>query len=1204
MNQSVYADTPQLFLFGADSVSGLALGFVEKSIPPGDFRITVAHRIGEGSLREKALANLGAIRALKTIEQEQRAATPEEQATLVRYSGWGALSGLFQSWPPPELRAHAEDLRALLTDDEYSSARATTPNAHYTSSDVIRAMWRGLLRVGIPAGVQILEPAAGIGHFFGLMPEALYSPRTRRMAVEIDSVSARIARLLYPDVLIHASAFETTPLPADFFDLVIGNVPFGNYAVYDPAYRRQPQLTRSIHDYFLVKSLAKARPGGFLALITSRYTMDKQDTAVRRYLAESADLLAAVRLPNTTFQANAGTTVTTDILFLRKRPSTSRPAGHAWEDIRTIETPEGAAHINEYFAAHPEMMLGKPSLEHGQYGREFALTGPVDIAALDCALDRLPSNAYHSRSTGATVVNIPPTCESVKEGAYVEHEGRLFIRRGERFEPCTVSSTNAVRIRDLVHLRDAVREVLRTQLEDRPETAIIAAREGLNEVYDSFVSRYGAVSTRENTRAYAGDPDLPLLLSLESYDPQTETATKAPIFERRTIERYTPAEHADSAAEALLITLNEMGRVDWTRIEQLTGKTAPEAQEELDALVYRNPEGGTWETADAYLSGNVRAKLAAAEAADRIDSSYRRNVRALEGVQPADLEPGEIEARLGSSWIAPRDVQTFIAELLSVSHDSATVHYAPAIAAWTVELDYRAKYNVSNTTTHGTGRFSAAALIDQALNGRTPTAYDEQEDGTRTINQPETLAAREKLSQISERFRTWVWEDAERAKRLARVYNDQFNNIRLREFDGSHLTLPGMVRVCLRDGDLASHQKNGVWRILQTRNALLAHVVGAGKTWTMAAAAMELRRLGLVRKPMFVVPNHLVDQWGAEFLRLYPQANLFIAGKDHFSNGNRQRGMSRIATGNYDAVIVSHRSFEFLPVSDECFEAFVSEQLDELEAAIREAKAEHLDNRRIVKELEKAKKRLEAKLRKRAAREEKDQTLTFEELGIDQLFVDEADLYKNLAYVTKMNRIAGLPNSDSQRAFDMYLKIAYLRKYTARGVVFATGTPISNTLAEMYTMLRYLAPELLAERSVDHFDSWAKNFAEAVTALELAPDGSGYRMHTRFARFINLPELLSMFRTVADVETAEMLNLPRPTVATGRPVGIAVAATQLLKDYVATLTKRAEKLRTERVDPSIDNMLKITTDGRKAALDMRLIDPFAADAPGTKVNRL
>ena len=680
-------------------------------------------------------------------------------------------------------------------------------------------------------------------------------------------------------------------------------------------------------------------------------------------------------------------------------------------------------------------------------------------------------------------------------------------------------------------------------------------------------------------------------------------AARTAIFERRTLERYRPVERVETAAEALAVSLNETGELDWPRMEQVTGRGARALQRELGSLVWRNPESGFWETADQYLSGDVRRKLKVAAAAAALDPSYERNAEALKAVQPADLEPGDIEARLGSSWIPADDMRDFVSGVLDVVPRNARVGHAAVIAAWTVELEAGDKWCVGNTTTHGTARFRASELIEQALNGRVPTAYDENPDGSRVINQQETIAAREKQQQLKDRFREWVWEDSARAARLAREYNDRFNNLRLRSFDGSHLTLPGMNREYLRDGDLSRHQKDAVWRMVQSGSTLLAHVVGAGKTWSMAAAAMEMRRLGLAKKPMFVVPNHLVEQWGAEFLKLYPQARLFIAGKEHFANGNRQRAMARIASGAYDAVIVSHRSFEFLPVSDKLFKGFVEKQVEELEAAILEAKAEKGDSRRLVKELEKAKKRFVAKLKERADRERKDDAIAFEELGVDQIFVDEADLYKNLFYTTKMNRIAGLPNSESNRAFDMFMKTRYLREMNGgRGVVFATGTPISNTMAEMYTMLRYLAPDLLKERGVAHFDAWTANFAEAVTALELAPDGSGYRMHTRFAKFINLPELLSMFRTFADVQTADMLNLPRPAVAGGKPQVAAAAASEPLKAFIKTLIARAERLRTSGVDPSIDNMLKITGEGRKAALDMRLTGAIAEPDGDTKLS--
>jgi N12 class adenine-specific DNA methylase len=918
--------------------------------------------------------------------------------------------------------------------------------------------------------------------------------------------------------------------------------------------------------------------------------------------------LGALRLPNTAFKANAGTEVTTDILFLQKRSPETPPSSESWIELRSIETADGPVQINEYFARNPAMMLGRMGMESGQYGTAPALIGSLEPGDLATAVSLLPAAVYKSMDSHGPAVGVRPEqvpeVGEVKEGGLADRNGQIVVRRGDEFGRLTLPSSVCARIRGMLQVRDAVRDVFRTQLADAEDETIVEARRHLNRTYDFFTSRFGPLNAKENVKAFAGDPDHPLLLSLEEFNPETKRATKTAIFERRTLERYRPVERVETASEALLVSLNETGQISWPRMESLTGRGASDLQDELGSLAYRNPEGGAWETADRYLSGNVRARLAVAQASEQIDPAYRRNVEALRAVQPKDLEPSEIEARLGSSWIPPSDIRGFVTELLDVPRAGVKIGYAETIATWTIELDYGAKYVVNNTTTHGTARFRASDLIEQSLNGRTPTAYDEDTDGNRIVNQPETVAAREKQQQLKDRFRDWVWEDRERAARLAQEYNFRFNNIRLRDFDGSHLTLPGMVRTSLRDGDLAPHQKNAVWRILQGGSPLLAHVVGAGKTWTMTAAAMELRRLDLAKKPMFVVPNHLVDQWGAEFLKLYPQARLFVAGKDHFETGNRQQAMARIATGNYDAVIVSHRSFEFLPVSDAYFNRFVEKQVAELDAEIGLANDSNGDNRRIVKELEKAKKRLTVRLKKRADRDSKDRTMTFEELGIDQLFVDEADLYKNLAYVTKMTRIAGLPNSDSNRAFDMFLKIRYLQERSdGRGVVFATGTPISNSLAEMYTMTRYLGPEMLSERKVDHFDSWAANFAEAVTSLELAPDGSGYRMHTRFAKFINLPELLSMFRTVADVQTADMLNLPRPDLENGKPAIASAPASRELKLFIQTLTERAERLRKVRVDPAVDNMLKITGEGRKAALDMRLIDPKTEPEAETKIDR-
>jgi N12 class adenine-specific DNA methylase len=1180
----------------------------EPPSPSRDFRIEDAHRIGEGGLKEKARDNIAAIRALKRIESGHREATEEEKALLVRYAGWGALPNVFHPYPPPEWRDIAVEVRNLLTDDEYDSARGSTPNAHYTSPAVVRAMWRALERLGVEAGAQVLEPSMGAGHFFGLMPEALL-PGARRTGVELDSLTARIAKQLYPDATIFAKGFEETALPDNFFDAVIGNIPFGNYPVHDPAYRRTP-VTRAIHDYFLAKSLDKLRAGGVMALITSRYTMDKQDSTIRRYLDDRADLVAAIRLPDTAFKENAGTEVTTDILILQKRAPGNTPRGESWRDLASIATPDGDIPVNEYFARHPEMMLGEMRLEGSLYrDKEPTLAGELSPALLQRAVSSLPqgilSGMERSRAPPSSPEKTGPESgdgAEVKDGGYAVRNGLLVIRRGSEFEPAKVPGALAWRIRAMLTLRDSVRAVFRTQLDDAPEEQIVEARQLLNEIYDSFVSRYGPLSSRENVKAFAGNADQPLLLSLEIYDPETMRAAKTAIFERRTLERYHPVAHVETAAEALAVSLNETGNIHWPRMEQVTGSSARQLQRELGSLVYCNPEGGAWETADLYLSGDVRRKLKVSEAAAALSPSYERNVEALKAVQPADLEPGDIEARLGSSWIPASDIQDFVSALLDIAPRNVRVGHAQVIATWTVEIDAFERGSVGNTTAHGTTRFRASDLIEQALNGRVPTAYDELPDKGRVINQQETIAAREKQQQLKDRFREWVWEDSARSARLARDYNDRFNNLRLRCFDGAHLTLPGMNRAYLRDGDLARHQKDAVWRMVQSGSTLLAHVVGAGKTWTMAAAAMEMRRLGLAKKPMFVVPNHLVEQWGAEFLKLYPQARLFIAGKEHFSTGNRQRAMARIASGAWDAVIVSHRSFEFLPVSDKLFKRFVEEQVRELEAEILEARAAKDDNRRVVKELEKAKKRLVVKLKERADREGKDNALTFEELGVDQIFVDEADLYKNLSYTTKMNRIAGLPNSESNRATDMYIKTRYVRELTGgRGVVFATGTPISNTMGEMYTMLRYLSPDLLQERGVAHFDAWAANFGEAVTSLELAPDGSGYRMHTRFAKFINLPELLSMFRTFADVQTADMLNLPRPGMAGGKPHIVAASASGPLKDFIKTLTARAERLRTARVDPSVDNMLKITGEGRKAALDMRLVDAFAGAQGDTKL---
>jgi N12 class adenine-specific DNA methylase len=1040
----------------------------------------------------------------------------------------------------------------------------------------------------------------GVGHFFGLMPESMQGGR--RTGVELDSITARIARKLYPDSTIFAKGFEDTPLPDNYFDVILGNVPFGDYGVHDPTMK--PQLTRTIHDYFFAKSLEKVRPGGLMALITSRYTMDKQRDTTREHLAERADLLGAIRLPNTAFKGNAGTEVTADILFLRRRSNGGEQGGRGWRALGLIDTAEGPIEVNEYYARHPEMMLGVMKLEGSMYrGAEPTLAGELTPDLLTRSVECLPEGVYTPRDDARgppLVVLDSETLTGIKDGAFAERDGAIVVRNGNAFEPAGLSISAAARVRGMMAVRDAVRLVFRTQLEDAPEERIAEARKLLNSIYDSFVARFGALSNRENSRTFASDPDHPLLLSLEIYDADTRQARKSAIFERRTLQQHRPAEHVETAAEALAISLNETGRIYWPLMEKLTGRSVTHLQRELDSLIYRNPEG-EWETADRYLSGDVRVKLKTAEAAAGLDPSYHRNVEALKEVQPVDLLPGDISARLGSSWIPASDVRRFVIELLDVSPSAVTVSHSGAIATWALTLDSYAKANVSNTTVWGTPRAVGSDLIDDALNGRTPTIYDQIDKDTRVLNQQETIAAREAQQKIKDRFSEWIWQDEERAQRLSRLYNDRFNNVRLRTYDGSHLTFPGLNRSLLRRSDLDKHQKDAVWRALQNDTTLLAHCVGAGKTAVITVTAMEMKRLGLASKPMIVVPNHLVEQWGAAFLALYPHANILVAGRDAFAGGERQKAMSRIATGTYDAVIVSHSSFEKLPVSDETFGRFVGRQIKQLEEAIYEARAEKGDNRRIVKELEKAKKRLDTKLKDRANRENKDDAVTFEQTGIDTVFVDESDLYKNLGFTSKMTRIAGLPNTESNRALDMYMKTRYLAERNG-GIVFATGTPISNTMAEMYTLQRYLAPETLRAAGVEHFDAWAANFGEPVTSLELAPDGSGYRMHTRFARFVNLPELLSMFRSFADVQTADMLHLPRPGIEGGRPHITAAPRSPELAEYVGKLVERAQKLRTSKVDPSIDNMLKITGDGRKAALDMRLVHPFAQ--PGdTKISR-
>ena len=1162
------------------------------------YRVTEADRLGDGGPKQKFQQNLKAIKILRSLDAEERPATDEEKAVLVKYVGWGAMPQVFDV-DSRDWRKEQVQLSEILSDDEHRSARATTLNAHYTAPTVITAMYHAAKRFGFKGG-RVLEPACGIGHFVGLMPEDMLR-RSTVTGIEIDPLTARVAKALYPDADIRAQPFEQSKLADGFYDLAISNVPFGDYTVHDPRFNSHKF---SIHDYFFAAALEKIRPGGLLMFITSRGTMDKLDSTLRELLSTRTELLGAIRLPNDAFKRNAGTEVTTDIVMLRKLRVGEIPTATAWKETASYNNDIGEAFtLNEYFAARPEMMLGKMRLGGGMYGGNEPTLEPDGRNLRDAlaqAVERLPQGIYQAHAhqvAEPTLDQTIPAPDFVKPNAYCLHDGMVCIREDDVLRPLTdLPSETRSRIRHLIPVRDAVRSCLRSQVDGSDEQQVVDARQELNHVYGMFVGRFGPINLRANQRAFDGDPDLPLLLSLENYNEETKRATKATIFTERTIHYRKPVEAVAEPKEALLVSLNEQGRVDLDLMAGLLNKPAEEFLPDLKGIIFLNPQTNQWETDDQYLSGNVREKLAVADAAVVTDARFHENVEALKSIQPEDLPATEIDVRLGASWLPPDDVKQFIHKLLNVS-SGVEVGHVHALGSWHMNADWEARGATSNTTDWGTDRYTGLELIEDALNLKTPTVYD-MVDKKPVINAQATEAAREKQERIKERFKEWVWSDDSRRERLCRLYNDTFNHTRLRTFNGDHLTLPGASQAV----QLHRHQKAGVWRILQTPNTLLAHVVGAGKTYTMVAAAMELKRLGLARKPMFAVPNHMLGQFSTELLTLYPGANILVAGKEDFESQNRKKLFSRIATGNWDAVIVTHSGFERIPLSYDTQKRFFDEQLHELEMIRRE----HADssNRRLVKELEKAKKRLEAKLQALAADHKKDNTLTFEELGVDRIFVDEAHYFKNLFYITKMTRIAGLPQTASERAFDMYLKLRHVQSMNGGGgVVFATGTPIANSMAEMFTMQRYLQPDDLKKHNLHHFDSWAATFGEPVTAMELSPDGAGYRLNTRFARFINVPELMQIFRQSADVQTAAMLNLPRPKLDGEKPTVRNAPATPELKAFVQELAARAERLKTNRVDPSVDNMLKITSEGRKAALDLRLMKPSAKDDPQGKVNQ-
>jgi len=1153
-------------------------------------------------------ANLGAIRLLRKLEDEKRQPTTEERDILNRYTGWGGIPQAFnddqndQAWV-----TRAASLKALLNAEEHRSAEASTPNAHYTAPEVIEAMWSMVERLGFKGG-RILEPSAGTGYFLGAMPQEI-AQKSTVTAIELDQLSARILKALYGDfgVNVIQSGFEAAKLPEGFYDLAISNVPFGSYQV--PELHNVPYANFLIHDYFFAKAMEVVRPGGLVAFITSSGTMDKSDDKVRQYLGSKANLVAAVRLPNTAFKKIANTEVTTDILILQK-PIDGRSSKKGW--MGTLTIPESSPIYepskecwrrqsivcNQYFAANPQWVIGKLTLQSNGYGQSTGCVFDGDLkSALAEKISMLQQKIYSSierdqNEEPGNVVKLSLTQQH--RPGYRVIEGRVYeIHQAEALLFKAPQKT-LERIMGMCSIRDAARQIICSQLETDDEAILVTYRLALNIEYDNFVVKFGNISDRANRGAFKGDPDLPLLLSLERWDEETQTAEKADIFIQRTVGAFKQIEHCETAQDALVVCLSENGEISERRIAQLIGKPVDEVMKELEegGAIFFDPITNLWETKDAYLSGNVRAKLIAAKLSGE---RYSRNAQALEAVIPEDLTPGEIGARIGSTWIPTGDYEAFLDETLECNGNAVT--FNQAAGAWNIETHHSTKYSIPATQKFGTERVNAAYLFDQALNQTVPTVYDPDKvnPDKRVVNQKETIAAREKQQLLKDTFQEWLWQDQERATRLARLYNDTFNCVVSRQYDGQHLVLPGFSRLYR----LHDHQKNAIWRIIASqRNTLLAHVVGAGKTLTCICAGMELRRLGKVSKPLYVVPNHMLHQFAAEFLRAYPGANILMASKDDLQGDKRRQLLSRIATGDWDAVLITHASFERIKMSDMYMEEYIQDEIAQIEEAICEEKQDR--GNKIVKELARAKKSWEAKLAKLSGANKKDDILSFEQLGIDWLFVDEAHTFKNLWRFTKMTRVAGLPNSNSERAFDMFVKTRHvMRKHNNEaGVVFATGTPVSNSMAEMWVMMRYLQPKTMEACQVNMFDAWAGNFGESVTALELAPDGRGYRMHTRFARFVNLPELMSMFGEVADIRTAEMLKLPVPVA---HKETVTIKPTDDLKEFVQSLVERAEAVRNGSVSPSEDNMLAITNEGRKAALDMRLIDSFAEVEDG-KVN--
>ena len=1177
-------------------LKSIVIDLTQPRIEKHNYRIT-DDELGYGGAKAKYQMNVAAIRTLQTIESEHRLATPEEQEILSKYVGWGGVADAFDE-SKDNWRTEYAELKGLLTESEYISARESTLNAHYTSPTVIKAIYECVANMGFTTG-NVLEPACGIGNFFGLVPEAM--GKSKLYGIELDSITGRIAKQLYQNANIAVQGYEDSSLPDSFFDLAVGNVPFGNYGVSDKRYDKNHFM---VHDYFFAKTLDKVRPGGIIAFVTSSGTMDKKNSAVRKYIAQRAELLGAVRLPNNAFLQNAGTQVVADILFLQKR---DRAIETEPEWVHLGKSAEGFT-VNQYFADNPDMVLGQLTEENTQYGRQECTCAPIAGADLSEQLRDAMANIHGSiteyereddelsESTNESI----PADPDVRNFSFTVVDGQIYYRENSRMNKMEVSVTAANRIKGMIELRDCTRRLIEYQLEGYPDEDIAREQRSLNALYDRYTDKYGLLNSRANNMAFSDDSAYCLLCSLEVIDENGNLGRKADMFTKRTIRQQSVVTSVDTATDALAVSLSEKAKVDMPYMAELTGKTEEQLAEELTGVIFLNPTTKQYETADEYLSGDVRWKLQLLREID--DPQYAANMAALEKVQPKDLSASEIDVRLGATWLPPEDIEQFVHELLSTAYyirNRIKVHYSPITAAWNIENKNADYNNVAAGVTYGTNRINAYKIIEETLNLKDvrifDTVTDENGNEVRVLNKKDTILAQQKQQAIKDAFRDWIWKDPDRRDRLTTLYNTKFNSIRPREYDGSHIRFTGMnPEITLRP-----HQVNAIARILYGGNTLLAHVVGAGKTFEMVASAMESKRLGLCQKSLFVVPNHLTEQWAAEFLQLYPSANILVATKKDFETRNRKKFCSRIATGDYDAVIIGHSQFEKIPMSIERQRAVLQEQLDEIVDGIAEAKSARAE-RFTVKQLEKTKKQIKLKLEKLNDQSRKDDVVTFEELGADRLFVDEAHFYKNLFLFTKMRNVAGLAQTEAQKSADLFMKCRYLDELTGgRGIVFATGTPISNSMTEMYTMQRYLQYETLRRQGLTHFDAWASTFGETITSIELAPEGTGYRAKTRFARFYNLPELIAMFKQVADIQTADMLNLPVPTV---NYHNVAMKPSEHQRDMVASLAERAERVRNGMVEPTVDNMLKITNDGRKLALDQRLVNGMLPDNEESKVN--